>query len=92
MYDDIQNISDGYTNNAFIGTWKSYSKGNKKTCNWADWRVPNSNQDFDNGAGEFRVSEKDWNKGWMDIALKYQMPNEAIVQENSNEKVKEWWE
>jgi len=39
-YDDIQSISDSYSNNAFIGIWKSYSSGKEKICNWADWRVP----------------------------------------------------
>ncbi|WP_432411175.1 hypothetical protein [Rasiella sp. SM2506] len=91
-YDDIQSISDSYKNNAFIGIWKSYSTGKEKICNWADWRVPNANQDFDIGAGEFSVSEKYWNKGWMDIALKNQVPNGAIVREKSNKKTKEWWE
>jgi hypothetical protein len=92
VYDDIQDISDSYINNAFIGIWKSYSTGNEKICNWADWRVPNANQDFDIGAGEFSVSEKYWNEGWMDIALKNQVPNGAIVREKSNKKTKEWWE
>ena len=92
QYDDIQSISDSYTNNAFIGIWKSYSNGKEKICNWADWRVPNANQDFDIGAGEFSVSEKYWNKGWIDIVLKNQVPNGAIVREKSNKKMKAWWE
>ncbi|WP_405369439.1 hypothetical protein [Nonlabens sp. Asnod2-A12] len=91
-YDDIQSISDSYTNNAFIGIWKSYSTDKEKVCNWADWRVPNSNQDFDIGAGEFNVSEKYWKKGWLDIALKNQARNGAIVREKSDKKMKEWWE
>jgi hypothetical protein len=91
-YDDIQSISDSYTNNAFIGIWKNHLTGKEKICNWADWRVPNANRDFDNGAGEFSVSKKYWNKGWMDIALKNQVPNGAIVHEKSNKKVKAWWE
>jgi len=92
VYDDIQSISDSYTNNAFIGIWKNYSNGNEKICNWADWRVPNANQDFDIGAGEFSVSKKYWNKGWIDIALKNQVPNNGIVKQKSTEKTKEWWE
>jgi hypothetical protein len=92
IYDDILIVSDGYYNNAFVGVWKSHKTGNEKICNWADWRVPNANSDFDVGAGEFSVSEKYWNKGWMDIALKNQVPNGAIVREKSDKKTKEWWE
>ena len=92
VYDDIQFISDDYTNNAFIGIWKSYSNGNEKICNWADWRVPNANQDFDIGGGEFSVSKKYWNKGWIDIALKFQEPNNISVKQKTAEKTKEWWE
>ncbi len=92
-YDDIQSISDGYLNNAFIGIWKSYSTSKEKICSWADYRVPNANQDFDVGAGEFSVSEKYWDKGWLDFALKNQMPNGAIKRtENPNKNYKKWWE
>ena len=92
-YDDIQSISDGYLNNAFLGIWKSYSTSREKICRWADYRVPYANQDFDVGAGEFSVSEKYWDKGWLDIALKNQMPNGAIKRnENPNKNDKKWWE
>ena len=30
----------------------------EKICNWADYRVPITNRDFDIGAGEFSPSEK----------------------------------
>ena len=71
-YDSIEFFSDGYFNNAFVGIWGSYSNGNSKICNWDDYRVPNANKDFDIGVGEFNVSEKYWNKGWLDIAQKNQ--------------------
>lgn len=64
----------------------------QKKINWADFRFPIANRDFDIGAGEFSVIEKYWNKGWLDIALKSQVPNGAIVREKSDEKTKEWWE
>jgi len=91
-YDNIENISDGYTNNAFVGIWKSYTTEKEKVCNWADYRVPNASQDFDIGAGEFSVSEKYWDKGWLDIALKNQVPNHAIKKNKEKGKTKEWWE
>ncbi len=91
-YDNIEFFSDGYFNNAFVGIWESYSNGNRKICNWADYRVPNANKDFDIGVGEFNVSEKYWNKGWLDIALKNQAPNHAIKRNKVKGKSKEWWE
>lgn len=63
-YDKIQIFSNGYLNNAFIGTWKSHTTNKEKICNWADYRVPISNSDFDVGAGEFSPSEKYFSKGW----------------------------
>ena len=92
VYDNIEFISDGYINNAFIGVWKSYSNDKEKKCNWADYRVPNANKDFDIGSGEFSVSEKYWDKGWLDIALKNKSPNLAVKPSKKTEKQKEWWE
>jgi hypothetical protein len=91
-YDNIKLYSDSYTNNAFVGIWESYSSGKEKICNWADYRVPKANKDFDIGAGEFSVSEKYWDKDWLDIALKNQAPNKAIIKTKGKEKIKKWWE
>nr|WP_321452589.1 hypothetical protein [uncultured Carboxylicivirga sp.] len=90
-YDDIQSFTDSYSNNAFIGIWKSYNSDYEKLCNWADYRVPNANKDFDVGVGEFYVSEKYWNKGWLDFPLKNQIPNEAIKRSENTKETKEWW-
>lgn len=91
-YDNIEFISDGYMNNAFVGNWKSKKSEKEMICNWADYRVPNANADFDIGVAEFNVSEKYWNKGWLDIILKNQMPNNAIKRNEAKGKSKEWWE
>lgn len=91
-YNDINLMSDGYFNNAFIGTWKMYNSTLEKKCNWADYRVPNSHCNFDIGAGEFNVAEKYWEKGWLDIALRNQIPNGAIIENKSEKQIKHWWE
>lgn len=91
-YDDIQSISDSYSNNAFIGVWKSYKTGKEKICNWADYRVPKANRDFDIGAGEFSVSEKYLGKGWIDIPLRNPIPNPAIIRSIKKDSTKAWWE
>ena len=85
-YDDIQSISDGYMNNAFIGTWTSYSKDREKICNWADFRVPNANQDFDIGAAEFSPSKKYYSKGWENYQNAWVEGNKEAIKE----ELKEW--
>lgn len=63
-YNDIDLNSDGYFNNAFVGIWKKYNSSLEKTCNWGDYRVPNSNCDFDIGAGELSIADKYLKNGW----------------------------
>ncbi len=63
-YNDIDSFTDGYFNNAFVGTWKMYSSTIEKVCNWADYRVPSVTCDFDIGAAELSVSEKYRMNGW----------------------------
>jgi len=89
-YDDTNIEADGYFNNAFVGTWKMYKSNVLKKCNWADYRVPNSNCDFDIGAGDFNVSEKYWKNGWLDIALKNKVTNQNIENTKSSGN-KKWW-
>jgi hypothetical protein len=86
-YDNIEFISDGYLNNAFVGVWKSYTTGKEKMCNWADYRVPITNQDFDIGAGEFSPSEKYYEKGWENYQKAWLYGNETAKKEELNE----WW-
>lgn len=91
-YDKIEIFSDDFINNAYIGTWKSYSTGLEKKCNWGDYRVPEPNSDFDIGSGEISVSQKYWDKGWLDVVLKNKSPNGAIRPSKISKKnKKEWW-
>jgi hypothetical protein len=87
-YDDIQFISDGYTNNAFVGTWKSYTTGIEKICNWADYRVPKANQDFDIGAGEFSPSKKYYEQGWENYQKAWLYGDEEV----KKSELEKWWE
>ena len=79
-------------NNAFVGIWENNKTENKKICNWADYRIPNTNQDFDIGAGEFSVSEKYYGEGWLNRILENKSPNLAITTNSVEENIKEWWE
>ena len=64
-YDTINNFSDDYNNNQFIGTWTSYKTGVKKVANWGAHRIPCSG-DLDIGAAEFIPNEKYYKYGWED--------------------------
>jgi len=87
QYDDIQSMSDQYMNNAFTGIWRSYSTGEEKVCNWADYRVPLANQDFDVGAGEFSPGEKYYDKGWRNYQHAWLYGNKEAMEE----ELREWW-
>ncbi len=62
-YYDLNNHSDRYKNNQYIGTWTEYGKSAPKICNWGEHRIPFSG-DLDWGAGEFSVNPKYYEKGW----------------------------
>jgi len=87
IYDDIENCSDGYTNNQFVGQWTSYKNNLVKRCNWGDYRIPNSG-DFDIGAAEFSPDDKYLKNGWQSIR--------DLMTNQNNEKAKQveeakWW-
>lgn len=62
-YYDLNNHSDRYKNNQYIGIWMEYGKSASKICNWGEHRIPFSG-DLDWGAGEFSVNPKYYEKGW----------------------------
>jgi hypothetical protein len=92
QYDNVNIHSDGYFNNAFVGTWKMYNSKLEKKCNWGDYRVPSIDCGFDIGVGEFNVAEKYHKKGWIDIALKGKTYSMDINESKSTEVTKSWWE
>ena len=67
-YDDIEGAADGFSNNEFVGVWKSYRSHMLKKCNWGDYRAPDSG-DLDEGAGEFIPNEKYLQNGWQSFQL-----------------------
>jgi hypothetical protein len=69
QYDDIEDCSDSYTNNQFVGQWAAYNGNIIKRCNWGDFRIPDSG-DFDIGAGEFSphgYDNKYLKNGWQNM-------------------------
>ena len=86
-YNNIGQNSDGYMNNAFIGIWKEHSTSKEKKCNWADFRVPKANPDFDIGVGDFSPSDKYYKNGWEHYQKAWLNGNK----EAQDEELKEWW-
>jgi hypothetical protein len=88
-YDDVDISADGYSNNLFSGTWKSYRGNTVKKCNWGDYRIPDCG-DLDGGAGEFFPVEKYLRNGWQGLEAERRLRDEAIGSEKA--EVKEWWQ
>ena len=65
LFDDIEEYSDDYRNNQFVGTWTSYKTGVKKVANWGVGRIPCSG-DLDFGAAEFSPAPEYRKYGWED--------------------------
>ncbi len=61
LYDDIDIVSDGYSNNQYTGRWSLGSQ--MQTANWGEYRIPDS-KELDIGAGEFSASPKFKANGW----------------------------
>ncbi|HEY0428040.1 MAG TPA: hypothetical protein VGC76_09695 [Pyrinomonadaceae bacterium] len=85
-YDDVEAEADGYSNNQFVGTWKSYKTGAVKIANWGDDRIPMSGG-LDTGAGEFYPDEKYWKSGWQNYIDAYFKNNKKAV----SEEQRQWW-
>lgn len=91
QYDDIQSVADGYMNNAFIGVWQSHRSKRQKVCNWADYRVPQANVDFDIGAGEFSVAAKYLKFGWLDTVESKGAVGNAKTSNSLTKDDEQWW-
>lgn len=85
-YDDIEKESDSYSNNQFVGTWRTHKGDIVKISNWGDYRIPLSG-DLDIGAGEFSPAEKYLQFGWQTYRDAYVDNNKQARQEEENQ----WW-
>lgn len=86
-YDDLNMQADGFTNNQFVGVWTSYKTKKVKTCNWGDFRIPNSGN-FDIGAGEFSPS-KNLESGWQSVIDLWKPAKKEAAKKIEEAK---WWE
>ena len=91
FYDNLNNISDSYCNNQFIGLWKKNKTDSVKRCNWGDYRIPACG-DLDEGAGGFSPSDKYLMNGWQSYRDAYFGGNDAAKTKRAvnGENIK-WW-
>lgn len=64
FYNAIELMTDGYHNNQYTGKLVYLGSGDTLTCNWGDFRIPQS-QSLDIGAGEFSPAEEYRDNGWL---------------------------
>lgn len=62
-YDAMMIVADGYSNNQYAGKWVDLVTNDTLTCNWGDFRIPESNG-LDGGCGLFSPHEKYYDFGW----------------------------
>lgn len=62
-YDATEIIADGYRNNQYTGKWVNLSSSDTLTCNWGDFRIPES-WGLDSGTGCFYPDRAYYDYGW----------------------------
>lgn len=62
-YDALMIVADGYSNNQYTGKWVDVVTGDTLTCNWGDFRIPES-KGLDGGCGLFIPGEEYYELGW----------------------------
>jgi|GEM_PF-2779025 Uncharacterized protein conserved in bacteria len=71
-YNNLMGGADGFSNNLFVGTWKSYTTGASKLCNFGHCRIPHeglpTDAHLDVGAGYFSPDSSILSKGWQNYA------------------------
>lgn len=87
-YYDITD-NEEFSNNGFVGTWKSYDGKYNKPCNWGDLRIPYSG-DLDNGAAYFYPADKYQKNGWLNYVASLEYNTAASVKALQAEKMA-WW-
>lgn len=83
-YYDVDNYSDSFRNNEFVGTWTSRRSGTVKRCHWGDYRVPFA-PGLDIGAGGFSPADAYVHRDWQDVRAGWDQGGAAAA------KQRPWW-
>lgn len=62
-YNALLIVADGYDNNQYTGKWVNLASNDTLTCNWGDYRIPES-WEFDSGAYLFHPNRDYYDYGW----------------------------
>ena len=63
FYDALDLVADAYCNNQYTGKWIYLDTRDTLTCNWGDFRIPESGR-LDGGCGDFGPYEEFYDNGW----------------------------
>lgn len=63
FYDALDLVADGYCNNQYTGKWIYLDTHDTLTCNWGDFRIPESDR-LDGGCGCFVPDKAFYDNGW----------------------------
>lgn len=88
-YDTLWLVADGYRNNQWQGTWRSYRTGAVKVCCWGDFRIPQG-EGLDVGAGEFISSDACLDNGWRSYVGQY-ADDPDLRRAAREEEARRWW-
>ncbi|MGZ3872196.1 MAG: hypothetical protein ACXVJD_04730 [Mucilaginibacter sp.] len=92
QYNTLDASSDGFDNNQCTAAWTAYHGGITKTCNWGDFRIPDSGN-LDVGAGEFHVNEKYQSSGWQNYnRITAENKQDKSVKPAKAEEQRKWWQ
>ena len=88
-YDTLMLVGDGYRNNQWQGTWRSYRGGGAKACCWGDFRIP-LGEGLDIGTGEFSPADAYLDNGWRSYCDRY-AADSLRRQRALAEEARRWW-
>ena len=90
IYDAVNYVADGFSNNQFVGTWTSYNTNTSKRCNWGDSRIPESG-DLDDGVSDFFVNDKYLKNGWENYKIAYSDSDKPEAKRAKKIEAEKWW-
>ena len=90
IYDAVNYVSDGFSNNQFVGTWTSYKINKSKKCNWGDFRMPDCG-DLDIGVGDVSINDKYVKNGWENYKIAYNDSNKSEAKRAQQIEAEKWW-
>ena len=91
QYNLLEMFADGFSNNECVGTWTSYASGQRKTCNWGDFFIPQANP-LRFTDTEFQIEPKYRANGWQSYQLaNFGDSDNPATKKARAEEARAWW-